>query len=142
METTEKVEIVERILARAADELGDVTALVLENYYRRHPAADAAFDTHSRHDDRARLEGLMVENSLYCLMYWYQSPSEVKIMLEDSVPHHQETLQIPSKLYSELIDVTAEIIAETLPPGDTPELMVWRELRNELKQLIDSTVKK
>ncbi|MFA5632615.1 MAG: hypothetical protein WC997_13985 [Porticoccaceae bacterium] len=141
MDTAEKMEIVEKILSRAADQLGDVTTPSMENYYRRFPDAGAAFENHSRHGDRAQLEGLMIENSLYCLMYWFESPSEIKIMLEDSVPHHDETLHVTPEWYKELIDATAEVIATTIPRENNQELAVWNELRNDLRTLIDSAAK-
>ncbi len=34
----------------------------------------------------------MVEQALYCLMYGFDSPGEIEILLLGSVPHHNDTL--------------------------------------------------
>lgn len=140
MKITEKIELVEQMLTRAAEQLGDITAPAMENYYRRFPEARAAFDGHG-YSDRTQLEGLMIENSLYCLMYWFELPGEIEILLTGSVPHHSDTLQVPPKWYGELIEATADVIAATIPAENARELAVWDELRTDLRDLIEQCSK-
>lgn len=138
MNTTDKISTVEQILSRAAEQLGDVTASVMERYYRSHPETRAAFEAHG-YSDRSQLEGIMIENSLYCLMYWFESPGEIEILLAGSVPHHSETLQVSPKWYADLLEATAEFIATTIPADNAQELAVWDELRSDLRNLIEQS---
>lgn len=79
----------------------------------------------------------MIENTLYCLMHWFSSPGEIEILLLGSVPHHHDTLHIPADWYVDLIEATADVIAETIPAENTAELAVWNELRSDLRGVID-----
>lgn len=137
MNTAEKSELVESTLTRAAELIGDITPVAMEIYYRRHPNALAAFEVHGL-GNRSRLEGTMVENSLHCLMHWLQSPGEIEILLGGSVPHHRDTLHIPPDWYGDLIETTAEVIAQTIPAQNTAELAIWNEVRGDLKNVIDN----
>ncbi len=136
MNTAEKAALVDDILMRAAEQIGDVTAPAMEAYYRRHPQALAAFEAHGL-GKREQLEGMMIENSLHCLMHWLESPGEIEILLGGSVLHHNDTLHVPPNLYSDLIETTAEIIATTIPRENTAELAVWDEVRRDLREVID-----
>jgi hypothetical protein len=133
----DKPAIIESILMRAAGQIGDVTAPAMEAFYRLHPEAIASFESLSR-GWRCRLEGQMIENTLYCLMRWFEAQGEITIMLLESVPHHDETLHVPADWYHDLIDVTAEVIATTIPVANTEETSVWREVRNDLRRVIDT----
>lgn len=136
MSPAEKMALVEQTLNRAADELGDVTPQSMARFYGRFPTARATFERLSR-GDLAQLEGQMVENSLLCLLNWFESPAEIKIMLSDSVPHHQTTLSVPAEWYGELIDATAEeVVAGTIPADHTQEHAIWDELRSTMQAVI------
>ena len=135
MTSAEKTALVEQILLRAAEQLGDVTAPVLTAYYERVPESKTAFEHHAG-VNRSQLEGEMVENSLYCLMSWFTSPGEIEMLLAGSVPHHKETLQVPPHWYEELLEATAEVIAATIPADQTDERAAWDELRRDLRALI------
>jgi len=136
MSNDSKLALVEGILMRAAEQLGDVTQPAMDHYYHRYPEVRAAFEHHCV-GNRPQLEGEMIENALYCLMYWYESPGEIEILLGGSVPHHNDTLNVPPSWYSELIDSTAAVIADTIPAGNADELAIWQELRDDLRKLID-----
>lgn len=135
MPSADRTALVEQILHRAAEQLGDVTAPVLAAYYERVPESKAAFEHHAG-INRSQLEGEMVENSLYCLMSWFESPGEIEMLLAGSVPHHEETLQVPPHWYEALLEATAAVIAATIPADQHDELAVWRELRHDLRTLI------
>lgn len=137
MKAVEKMALVENILTRAAEQIGDVTAPAMECYYRRLPAAKAAFNEHCL-GNLPQLEGLMVENSLHSLMYWFESPASIEIWLTGSALHHHDTLHIPIEWYSELIDATADVIAKTIPPENKIELAVWNELRIGLRGTVEA----
>ncbi|HPU15403.1 MAG TPA: hypothetical protein PK808_04910, partial [Polymorphobacter sp.] len=91
MTVATKSEILESILLRAADVVGDITAPVMARFYRDHADARACFDRLGN-DDAAKLEAEMVETVLYCVMTWIERPSEIEIILNNTVPHHAETL--------------------------------------------------
>lgn len=139
MQTGEKQQLVETILHRTAEEIGDITEPVMSLYYQRLPDALEHFEHHALGNLKG-LEGEMVERALYCLMIWFESPGEIEIMLSGSVPHHQDTLKIPPQYYLELINATADVIADTIPPGNPDEAAVWTELRSELRKIVENSV--
>jgi len=134
----EKKRLLEQGLERVVELVGDITQPTMERYYRRYPAARGAFERLWA-GNRAQLEGEMVERALYCLMYWFESPGEIEIMLGGSVLHHNDTLQVPPEWYSGLIDAAIDVIEETIPPGHGGERAVWAELRRELGGLVEQS---
>jgi hypothetical protein len=138
VDTIERVSLLEQSLHRAAAQIGDITGPVMARYYQRHPEAMAAFDAHA-HGNRRALEGDMVERVLYCLMQWLESPGEIEMLLTGSVIHHNDTLQIPPTWFDELVNATADILVETIPPENRAEITVWEDLRNDLHKLIEDS---
>ena len=134
----EKKRLLEQGLERVVELVGDITQPTMERYYRRYPAARGAFERLWA-GNRAQLEGEMVERALYCLMYWFESPGEIEIMLGGSVLHHNDTLQVPPEWYSGLSDAAIDVIEETIPPGHGAERAVWDELRRELGGLVEQS---
>lgn len=137
MNKAEKTVLIEEILMRAADQMGDVTPAAMEVYYRRHPEVKAVFESHD-HGGRDQLEGMMIENALHCLMRWFEAPAEIEILLNGSVTHHSDTLHVSPDWYGDLIEATAEVIAATIPANNAAELAVWNELRKGLQGVIDN----
>jgi hypothetical protein len=135
MRLEEKKALLHVSLERAAELLGDITQPTMEHYYLRFPAARSAFEELWQ-GNRSQLEGEMVERALYCLMYWFESPGEIEILLSGSVLHHNDTLRVPPEWYGGLIDATTDVIVGTIPPDHGPELDVWDELRRELHGVI------
>lgn len=131
-----KAALVERVLTRASEQLDDVAETAITSFYRRFPEARASFETHGL-GRRGQLEGLMIENSLHCLMYWFESPGEVEILLEGSVPHHTDTLDVPPQWYAELLDATAGVIATTIPASEVSEGELWQQLRQALRAIVE-----
>jgi hypothetical protein len=130
--------LIEQTLNRTAEQVGDITGPVMARYYQRFPEAMTAFDTHAQ-GNRPRLEGEMVERALYCLMYWFESPGEIEILLSGSVLHHNDTLQVPPTWYNELLQATAEVIVETIPPENSAELAAWEALCSDLREVIEQS---
>jgi hypothetical protein len=138
MSSAEKLAMVEEILTRVAEDMGDITQAVFALYYQRLPEARERFQFHAQ-GNIANLEGEMVAQALYCLMTWFESPGEIEILLLGSVPHHKETLHIPTIYYRELINATAEVVEQSIPPENSEELNVWGELRRALQTLVDDS---
>jgi len=138
MITVDKTAQVEAILSRAADRVGDITDPVLARYYARFPELKAAFEHHGGGNRRA-LEGEMVERALYCLMYWFDSPGEIEILLGGSVLHHNDTLQIAPVHYQALLEDVAEVIGETIPADEAVQREVWDELCSDLAAVIQQS---
>jgi hypothetical protein len=136
----EKKALLEAGLERAAEQVGDVTRPVMDRYYLRFPEARTAFEQ-LWPGKRQELEGEMVERVLYCLMTWFESPGEIEILMTGSVLHHNDTLRVPPDWFSGLIEETAEVIVETIPPANAPERAVWEELRRELHGLVEQSRK-
>ena len=135
MGSADRLALVEQGLTRAAEQIGDTTAPAMALYYARYPEAKAGFQEHCL-GNRPLLEGQMIENALYCLMYWFETPGEVEILLMGSVQHHEETLHVPPSWYSGLIAATADIVIDTIPAENIEEQRVWRQLRDELDSIV------
>lgn len=138
MENVEKAALITAVLERAAEQLGDITPLAVELCYARHPEARELFRTLDPQSP-ARLEGAMVEQSLYCLMYWTDSPGEVEIVLMTTLPHHIETVGVSADMFTHFFIAVCDIIADTIPPGETAQRQAWDEQRMELLALMDSS---
>jgi hypothetical protein len=136
MDKAQKLTLLEDSLTRAAEQLGDITPLVMDRYYADFPDARASFDRHGLGKTVA-LEGEMVENCLYCLMTCLDRPMEIEIMLDTSVPHHQDTLDVPLSWYQGLVDATIAVVAETIPPERADEHAVWAEIQAVLGAIFD-----
>lgn len=140
MDVAEKQSVIQIGLTRAAEVLGDVTAPVYELYYKRCPEARERFD-YFYPEGRERLEGSMVEQVLYCLMYWFDSPGEIEIVLITTIPHHIETLGVTNDMFAKLITAVRDTITATIPPEAESERTVWRDLHDELLQLCAESAK-
>jgi len=135
MNMTARQALLDAALDRAAEALGDLTAPVIAHFYQRHPDAPARFDA-LWPGDRTRLEGEMVAQALYCLMYWLNSPGEIEIMLGGSVPHHARTLAVPPHWYAGLLDSCITVVRSTIPPDNADERQVCDDIRRELLETI------
>lgn len=124
-------ELVDRILERAADALGDLTPLVMERYYAAMPQAMERFEFHQP-VRREKLEGEMIEQALYCLMRWHRERSEIEIILATTVPHHLFALAIPLELFTGMVDAICEVVAGSIPTDNADELQCWHGLHREM----------
>ncbi len=124
-------QLVDSILDRAADALGDLTPQVMARYYAAMPQAMERFDFHQP-VRREKLEGEMVEQVLYCLMRWHSDRSEIEIILATTVPHHLHALDIPLDLFTGMMDAVCEVVAETIPSGQEAEMQCWQDLHREM----------
>lgn len=135
-QTASTADLIDQILTRTAEHTGDITPLVLAAYYRLHPTAEALFNEHAG-GNKARLEGMMVENAVFFLMKWVESPPEVEFLINDSLEHHNDTLRVSPKLYSDLIECTAQVVADTIPETHAEERRAWAEVRQNLSDLVE-----
>lgn len=138
MRDVEKSAQVEATLMRAAENIGDITEPVMAVFYQRFPRARDMFEYHGGHRSYS-LEAEMVEQALYCLMNWFESPAEVEIVLAGSVPHHADTLKVPPDIYQGLLTATAEVIGNTIPAENTGERAAWSALREALAGVIEDS---
>lgn len=124
-------DLINRTLERASEQLGDITGAVYSRFYARCPRARASFATLDA-GNPARLEGTMVEQALYCLMRWHESPGEIEIILMTTIPHHIETLDVDLEQFGGLLDAVCDVIAGSIPADALDELTAWQELRDTL----------
>ena len=134
-EKTEQAAIEAR-LERAAEQLGDLTAPVMAEYYRRFPEARASFAHHAPHGPE-RLEAEMVGNTLYYVMSWFQSPVEARIYFDTSVPHHRVALDVPPDWFRGMIDTLIDVVEGAVPAVDAAEQQAWTEMREALVGLVE-----
>lgn len=133
------IALLDRILLRAAESLGDLAPAAIELFYSRHGEARAAFERHGL-GKREQLEADMVETALYCLMTWVERPGEVAIMLYGSVPHHSNTLHVRPEWYRCLLDSVIDLVAATIPPEAAQETALIDEIRACLQGAIDEAL--
>lgn len=134
----QKQALLDAVVSRAAENLGDITEKVFDAYYQHYPEARGPFEEHSN-GRRRRLEGEMVEQVLYCLLTWYERPGEIEVILLNSVPHHNNVLKVRPEWYGALIEVTCDIIGATIPASEIDEGEVWSEVKAELRRLVEGS---
>jgi hypothetical protein len=125
--------LLDTILQRAADQLGDLRPHVMTRFYDRFPQARTIFETESA-GHREKLEGDMVEQTLYCLMTWVERPTEVRIVLQSTVPHHEAALHVPEALFGGFLDAVIDTIACTIPDESAGECDHLASIRADLRQ--------
>ena len=122
-------------LERASNEIGDITAPVLDAFFKLYPNCKSRF-VELAFERVESLQARMVETTLYVLMHYFERPAEMVVLLWDTVPHHQDTLRVLPVWYSGLIHSTIDVIVQTVPVGATEELATWDLLRTELSELV------
>lgn len=125
-------ELLDTILQRAADRLGDLRPGVMALFYQRFPEAQAIFETESA-GHREKLEGEMVEQTLYCLMTWVERPAEIRIVLQSTVPHHESALHVSDRLFAGFLDAVVDTIAGTIPADAGQEQALLASIRAALQ---------
>jgi hypothetical protein len=133
MANSDKLQVLESILERAADELGDITPLVMADFYSLHPGSRELFGHHGG-QNVGRMEADMVESALYCLMTWFDRPAEIEIMFTHTIPHH-EMLNIPVEQFAGLLESTIRVLGATLATDDSSGACIWGELEDSLLKL-------
>lgn len=136
-ESEHQQSLIEASFYRAAECLGDVTPKVMERYYRLFPAARERFEAWAC-GDRPRLEGEMVEQTIYCMLRYHESPSEIDILLFNTVPHHVDTLGVSLRFFTGFLDSVTDVILETIPPDSEDERRAMQELHRKLHETIDT----
>lgn len=130
--------LINAVLERAAEQLGDITRPAVDLCYSRHPESRALFHALDVHNPE-RLEGAMVEQSLYCLMYWTESPGEVEIVLMTTIPHHIETVGVSADLFTQFFEAVCDVVAGTIPEGEEAQRQAWEDQRAELLGVMASS---
>ena len=132
-----RMALAETSMARLAEQKGDITAPVLERYYRHMPDARTSFIHHGL-GNQAELEGRMVAETVFLLLRWAENPAIAKIEQGTTIVHHQDTLVIGPHLYIGLIDAVLGELLETIPPGAQDERELWLTIRAEIAGFIES----
>lgn len=132
-EKAHRAALLDSILTRAAEQLGDLNAPVMRHYYRLFPEALALFEEQSL-GHRRKLEDEMIGSVLYCIMTWVERPVEVSIVLSSTVPHHSIALNIPIACFAGFVDAVIAEIAATIPAGATDEAALLADIHHQLQQ--------
>ena len=128
--------MIEQSLMRAAEEIGDIAPAVMARFYERFAAARDVFAQHGT-PSPDQLEGRMVENVLYCMLHWLESPGEIRTLLWDSVPHHAQSLGIPPEHFVGFLVAVAQVIGDRIPADQDEERRCWGLLEAELRAAIE-----
>jgi hypothetical protein len=134
--TIDREALVRESLERLADERGDITAEVLERYYRAQPDARQSFERHGL-NDTSGLEARMVSESVYLLLRWVEEPLAAQIDQATTIVHHNDTLDIGPRWYMGLVDAVLEILLEAAE-NRPAEQAAWQDIRSEIARFIDS----
>ncbi len=134
----EKQGSIEKILELVAQERGDITEEVLDLYFKRYPQARQIFREAGSNNTELRLQQEMVESGLYCLMTYFERPTEVEIILLQTVPHHN-FLNIPTDYFCGLHDAIFDVIESATPMNYSKEKKSFQELRISLTEIIQSS---
>ena len=125
----------DRVLQFACDAYGDITPQVSEHFHARHPDARKAIE--ERYPGRlAELEGLMVEQALYCIMQWPIDRQEVEFILGTVGPQHASTFGIGTEHFIGFFDSVFAVIRQTIPSHALPESRIFGSLQSELQTSI------
>jgi hypothetical protein len=134
--TIDREALVRESLKRLADERGDITAEVLDRYYRAQPDARGSFERHGLNDIPG-LEARMVSESVYLLLRWVEEPVAARIDQATTIVHHNDALDIGPRWYMGLIDAVLDILLEAAEERPE-ELATWQAIRTEIARFIDS----
>lgn len=136
MDRERKKLLVEASLNRAAEQIGDITQPALARYYAAMPEARDLFIYHDP-SNPGWLESYMVEQSLFCLLVWFESPSEIRILLGSTIPHHIKTLGVNERVFSALLEAVCDVIGNLIPSPCKEERAVWEEMRSDLMKICE-----
>lgn len=135
MEQVGPAELMERSLERVVEVLGDPCAPVFARFYASYPDAREAF-VRLGLESPGKLEEEMFEQSLYCLTAWVERPEEVRIVLNGSVPHHRQTLEVPLAWFDGLLGAACAVLRDTVPAEAEDELALWDRVERELRECV------
>lgn len=141
MTNTEKQVLLDTTLERAGELLGDISPIVYAAYYRAYPEAQGTFDVDYA-GGRTHLEGSMVEQVLYCLMRFFESPEEIEFLISYALTHHIEDLGVGGGIFAGLISAVVDVIASTIPDERLAERVLLAELHTHLLGLVERHAKR
>lgn len=134
MRTIQELDLIEEALSVAAEQLGDITRPVMENYYAKYPEVRAIFTELSLNKAK-EMEGEMVTQTIYSLMAIVQNPIVTKIMLQEAIVNHLY-LKISLEHFNGLIDSTTDVIIRVLDSDLSDNISALNRVRNHLKAVV------
>lgn len=134
---SDRAALAETSFARLAEEKGDITQQVIEQYYRACSGTRESFEHHGL-DNVPELEGRMVTETAFLLMHWAADPAATRVEQGTTICHHQDTLEVGPHWYIGLIDEVLTVLFETIPVDADDERVMWRTIRAEIAAFIES----
>ncbi|MAZ89221.1 MAG: hypothetical protein CL693_16450 [Cellvibrionaceae bacterium] len=132
-----KSQKMEEILELAANALGDITSLVLREFYQRCPEAKEMFSNLS-YGNSTNLEASMVDAALYCMMNWIDRPLDVTSKLENAVPLH-DYWNVPVEYCVKFQRAVFDVIKRAIEDQELHEFL--GEIQQELVSTIENVSK-
>ncbi|MDD2743145.1 MAG: hypothetical protein PHV02_12785 [Rhodocyclaceae bacterium] len=130
----QELDLIEEALGVAAEQLGDITKPVMDNYYAKYPQVRATFTELSLNKAK-EMEGEMVTQTIYSLMAIIQNPIVTKIMLQEAIVNHLY-LKISLEDFNGLIDSTTDVIVGVLDSEFSDNISALNRVRNRLKAVV------
>jgi hemoglobin-like flavoprotein len=133
-------EIIFATFEQAAESLGDITPMVYEDLFGRHPEAEQYFLIKGE-EYKQDLEKKMVEDAIYSFLEYLENPEEVEIEFKYTIPQHQD-LGIPLDLFSALLQSVANVVCNTVEEDREQAQSSWNGLVNNFRALVDRHTRK
>ena len=131
---SETLNLFESSLENAAEVLGDITPIVLDQFFKECPEAEAIFRTHGM-GAKESLQASMVDWGLYCLMNWFERKQEIEIILFDAAKQH-DFLKLDPKLTINLFNTLIDVIESTVAEDQIETKRLWSQIKKELNEAL------
>lgn len=136
----QRARIVEEIFEQVAETLGDITKPVMQRAYEAFPEAKQSFKQHGLGEKLSDLEAVMVEQTLYCVIGWVESPGASKVTLDTTVPHHAETLNVPLPFFWSIFTALFDLVKASIPAADKKKIEVLTALQAEIEDYVHNSI--
>ena len=80
----------------------------------------------------------MVEETLLCVMNWYENPAQAQLVLQDTIPHHVDTFDIPLDQFYSVFEGLFDVVAQNIPQDESAQIDAWQTLMDEMRAYIHS----
>ena len=133
-EATDELQLLDAIVERAAEQLGDVHPQILAYFFAQHPEAKQVF-THHGGAHQTSMQHAMVDWGLYCLFCWLEHTPEAKNVLTDAARQHKSK-HIDLEITHALMTSIFFIIGQSICDESSAERQLWNRLEAEIIQCL------
>ena len=129
-EQAAEMQLLETILERAAEELGDVHPQIIRYFFSQCPEAEEVFTQHGG-IHRIAMQNAMIDWGMYCLLCWLDNVGEAKNALTDAAHRHKSS-QIDSRFTRTLMESMFTVLGRGVSLEDVAEQRLWHRIESEI----------